>query len=59
MTPKDEYNMVVVDMLVDLGSGNKILSFMDGYSSYNQIFIIEDDVSKRAFRCPRALGTYK
>ncbi|XP_057719592.1 uncharacterized protein LOC130934022 [Arachis stenosperma] len=46
-------------MLIDSAAGNKILSFMDGYSGYNQIFIAEDDVSKTAFRCPGALGTYE
>lgn len=29
-TPKDEYPMLVVDMLVDSASGNEILSLMDG-----------------------------
>ena len=48
-TPKDEYHMPVADMLVNSASGNEILSFMDGYSSYNQIFIVEDDVLKTAF----------
>ncbi|XP_016168498.1 uncharacterized protein LOC107611045 [Arachis ipaensis] len=47
------------DMLIDSAAGNEILSFMDGYSGYNQIFIAEDDVSKTAFRCPGALGTYE
>ena len=45
--------------MVDSASRNEILSFMDEYYSYNQIFIAEDDVSKTAFRCPRALGTYE
>ena len=48
-TPKDEYHMPVVDMFVDSALGNEILSFMDGYSSYNQIFIAENDVLKIAF----------
>ena len=58
-TPKDEYHMPVADMLIDSALGNEILSFMDGYSGYNQIFIAEEDVSKMAFRCPGALGTYE
>ncbi|KAL1321072.1 hypothetical protein AAHE18_14G102400 [Arachis hypogaea] len=58
-TPKDEYFMPIADMLIDSAAENEILSFMDGYSGYNQIFIAEDDVSKTAFRCPRALGTYE
>lgn len=34
-TPKDEYAISVVNILVDLAVGNVILSFMDGQSSYN------------------------
>ncbi|XP_072080962.1 uncharacterized protein [Arachis hypogaea] len=58
-TPKDEYFMPIADMLIDYAVGNEILSLMDSYSGYNQIFIAEDDVSKIAFRCPGALGTYE
>ncbi|XP_057718370.1 uncharacterized protein LOC130932921 [Arachis stenosperma] len=46
-------------MLIDSAAGNEILSFMDGYSGYNQIFIAKDDVAKTTFRCPGALGTYE
>ncbi|XP_015932972.1 uncharacterized protein LOC107459263 [Arachis duranensis] len=51
-TPKDEYPMLIVDMLIDSTAGHEMLSFMDGYSGYNQIYIAEKDVSKTAFRCP-------
>nr|XP_025628487.1 uncharacterized protein LOC112721656 [Arachis hypogaea] len=55
-TAKDEYFMPIANMLIDSAAGNEILSFMDGYSGYNQIFIAEDDVAKTAFRCPGALA---
>src|SRR3954464_7320042 len=58
-TPKDEYPMPVAEMLVDSAAGFEYLSMLDGYSGYNQIFIAEDDVSKTAFRCPGAIGTYE
>ena len=58
-TPKDEYPMPVADLLVDGASGYKVLSFMDGHSGYNQIFITESDVHKTAFRCPGAIGTFE
>ncbi|KAK2370658.1 hypothetical protein QL285_083688 [Trifolium repens] len=58
-TPKDEYAMPVAEMLVDSAAGFEFLSMLDGYSGYNQIFIAEEDVSKTAFRCPGALGTYE
>ncbi|KAM2981417.1 hypothetical protein FF2_012722 [Malus domestica] len=58
-TPKDEYTMPISDLLIDATANHTILSFMDGHARYNQIFIVESDVHKTAFRCPRALGTYK
>ena len=32
---------------------------MDGFSRYNQILIIVDDISKTAFRCHGSLGTFE
>ncbi|XP_050894658.1 uncharacterized protein LOC127101322 [Lathyrus oleraceus] len=58
-TLKDEYPMSVAEMLVDSAAGYEYLSMLDGYSGYNQIFIAEEDVSKTAFRCPGAIGTYE
>ncbi|XP_073137625.1 uncharacterized protein [Henckelia pumila] len=51
--------MPVADMLVDSVENNELLSFMDGYSRYNQIKIDEIDTTKTAFRCPSAIGTFK
>lgn len=48
-TPKDEYPMPVADMLVDSAAGNKVISLLDGYFRYNQIFIDRDDVPKTTF----------
>lgn len=50
--------MPVVDLLVDAKSRHKILSFMDGHSDYNQIFIDEEDIHNTTFRCPGSLGTF-
>ncbi|XP_075478796.1 uncharacterized protein LOC142519646 [Primulina tabacum] len=58
-TPKDVYVMPVADMLVDAVANNELMSFMDGFSGYNQIKIAEEDVSKTAFRCPGAIGTFE
>ena len=58
-SPKDEYPMPVVDILIDSVAQNGMLSFMDGHARYNQIFLVKNDVHKTAFRCPSALGTYK
>ena len=35
--PKDSYPLPHVDQLEDLTAGHKLLSFMDAFSSYNQI----------------------
>jgi hypothetical protein len=58
-TPKDEYPMPMANLLVDGVAGYQILSMMDGHSGYNQIFIVEEDVHKTAFRCPGSIGTFE
>ena len=58
-TPKDEYAMLVAEMLVDSAAGFEYLSMLDGYSGYNQIFIADEDVLKSAFHCSGALRTYE
>ena len=35
--PKDAYPLPNIDQLVDGAAGNKVLSFLDAYSGYNQI----------------------
>jgi hypothetical protein len=58
-TPKDEYPMLITDLLVDVAFGHKIIIFMDGNASYNQIFMVEEDITKTAFRCPGAIDLCK
>ena len=58
-TPKDKYVMPIADKLVDSTANNELLSFMDGFSGYNQILIVVDDISKTAFICPGSLGTFE
>ncbi|XP_075507377.1 uncharacterized protein LOC142544201 [Primulina tabacum] len=38
---------------------HELLSFMDGFSGYNQIKIADIDTPKTAFRCPGAVGTFE
>ncbi|XP_016191765.1 uncharacterized protein LOC107632612 [Arachis ipaensis] len=47
--PKDAYPLSCIDKLVDNASGYKSLTFMDAYSSYNQILMHPEDQSKTAF----------
>lgn len=51
--------MPVAKMLVNSAVGFECLSLLDGYFGYNQIFILEEDVSKIEFRCHVALGSYE
>jgi hypothetical protein len=51
-TPKDEYPMHIADFLVNSASVHRVLSFLDGYAGYNQIFMAKEDISKMAFICP-------
>ena len=55
VTPKDVYVMPIAAILVD----STLLSFIDGFSGYNQILIVVDDISKTAFRCPGSLETFE
>jgi hypothetical protein len=55
----DGYPMLIANLLVDVSSGNKVISFMDGNAGYNQIFMAEKDIPKTAFRCPGDIGLYE
>ncbi|CAL2228520.1 unnamed protein product [Prunus armeniaca] len=48
----------MADLLVDGAAKHEILSFMDGHSGYNQIFIAKEDVHKTAFKCTGSIGTF-
>ena len=50
--PKDEFSLPNMDLLIDLAVGHAMFSFMDGFSSYNQIFMSPKDAEKTAFRTP-------
>jgi hypothetical protein len=58
-TSKDEYPMPVAETLINAAAGNKILSFMDGNATYNQIFMALEDIHKTAFRVPGAVGLFE
>lgn len=45
--------------MVDSTSGNQLLSFLDTYSSYNQIAMYEPDKEKTAFMIKRGTYCYK
>jgi hypothetical protein len=58
-TPKDEYPMLIVDMLINGALGHKVLRFLDGNVDYNQNFMVEEDMYKTTFRCPDFVGLFE
>ena len=51
--------MPIADILVDFATKNELLSFMDGFSNYNNILIVIEDIPKTTFRCLGSIGTFE
>ncbi|XP_024014700.1 uncharacterized protein LOC112088542 [Eutrema salsugineum] len=47
--PKDCFPLPRIDQVVEATVGNELLSFIDAFSGYNQIFMHPDDKEKTAF----------
>ncbi|CAL9031318.1 unnamed protein product, partial [Prunus brigantina] len=56
--PKDSFPLPRIDQLVDATAGHELLSFMDAYSGYNQIFMDPADNEHTAFITDRGLYCY-
>ena len=54
--PKDSFLLPRIDLIVDATAGHELLSFMDAFSSYNQISMDPGDQEKTSF--VTAQGTY-
>jgi hypothetical protein len=54
----DEISVITpfIDQVLDTLSGKRYFSFLDGFSGYNQIQILEEDQDNTTFTCP--WGTY-
>ena len=46
---QDDFPLPHIDMLVDSTAGHPMLSFMDGFSRYNQILMALEDMEKTSF----------
>ena len=57
--PKDSYPLPRIDLLVDSTTGHQLLSFMDAFSSYNQIKLKEFDHVKTSLVTSQCLFYYK
>jgi hypothetical protein len=54
------------NLLINSASGNKVISFLDDNTEYNQIFMAKnhifmakEDVNKTTFRCPGFVGLFE
>ena len=57
--PKDNFPTPFIDQLIDACAGHEVLSFMDGFSGYNQIQIRKEDQYKTAFTTPWGTFAYR
>ena len=48
-SPKDDFPLPHIDMVVDSTVEHAMLSFMDGFSSYNQIMMAPEDMENTSF----------
>jgi hypothetical protein len=58
-SPKDDFPLPHLDILVDNTAGHEMFSFMDGFSGYNQIKMAEEDQDKTAFITPWGVYCYR
>ena len=56
---KDDFPLPHIDVLVDNTTRHKMLSFMDGFSDYNQIRMAEEDMEKTSFITPLGVFCYQ
>jgi hypothetical protein len=54
--PKDEFPLPRIDSLVDAAASSELMSLLDCYSGYHQIWMNEEDEPKTSFITPS--GTY-
>ena len=48
-SPKDDFPLPHIDMLIDSTVRHSMLSFMDGFCGYNQIMMALEDMEKTSF----------
>ncbi|XP_019184269.1 PREDICTED: uncharacterized protein LOC109179160 [Ipomoea nil] len=57
--PKDPFPLPRIDQLVDDTAGYALLSFMDAFRCYHQVFMHESDEEKTAFITPEGVYCYR
>ena len=58
-SPKDDFPLPHIDILVDNTAKFKVFSFMDGFSGYNQIKMALEDMEKTTFITPWGTFYYR
>lgn len=58
-SPKDDFPLPHIDMLIDSIAEHEMMSFIDGFSGYNQIKMFGEDREKTAFTTPWGTFCYK
>ena len=58
-SPKDNFPLPRIDILVDNTAKNSLLSFMDEFSGYNQICMAPKDMEKTTFLTMQGIFCYK
>jgi hypothetical protein len=58
-TQKDNFPLPFIDQVLDTLARKKFFSFLDSFSSYNQIQITPKDQDKITFTCPWGTFAYK
>jgi hypothetical protein len=56
---KDNYPVPLMEQLVQTVSGSEIFSLLDGFSVYNQVIVLEEDLLKSTFRTKWGTFSYK
>ena len=56
--PKDDFPLPHIDVLVDNTVGSALMSFMDGFSRYNQIKMASKDMTKTTFTIEGGIYCY-
>lgn len=59
LAQKDTFLLLKIDQLVDSRAGHELLTFMDGFSGYNQIHMNKEDQEKTTFVTSQGLYYYK
>ena len=56
---KDNYPVPPMEQLLQMVSGSEMFSLLDGFSSYNQVLVAEEDILKTTFRTKWGTFAYR